>query len=108
MATRKILYSPGYGAGWTSWNTGKVAEKMLTFQPIIDFLEAGGKNTDLTENHQLIQTMVTEIQAEFGVSYVCILGAQQLRIAEIDGEVKIEEYDGSESYLTREMDTGWM
>jgi hypothetical protein len=40
---RKILYSPGYGAGWTSWESDYELRKfMLVYQPIIDYVEKGG------------------------------------------------------------------
>jgi len=41
---RKILYSPGFGAGWTSWHDGSKEAKlfMLEYRPFIEYLEAGG------------------------------------------------------------------
>lgn len=38
---RKILYSPGYGAGWTTWcHDGQEHKRfMLEFQPLIDAVE---------------------------------------------------------------------
>lgn len=41
MKTKKILYSPGYGAGWTTWHSGTKEEKqfMFEYQPFIDAIE---------------------------------------------------------------------
>lgn len=39
---RKILYSPGYGAGWTTWHMGPPDQQefMLSYEPFIEALEA--------------------------------------------------------------------
>lgn len=109
---RKILYSPGYGAGWSSWNSGEVAKYMLTYQPIIDFLENGGEFPDdysIVENkHPLLQQLQKECMEKFNEDYVCVLGARDLKVAEVKGLVRIEEYDGSESYVEQGDDEGWM
>jgi hypothetical protein len=106
--TRKILYSPGFGAGWITWNDDELAYKLLTYQPIIDFLENGGNSEDLKKDHPIIKCLEKECKEDFGTDYVCVLGADSLRIAEVNGEVKIEEYDGYERYITRDTDTGWL
>lgn len=117
--TRKVLYSPGYGAGWTSWECDPETKRyMLTYQPIIDFLETGHKftrrdcdwpgNGDYEPRHPLLRQLKAECREKFGTDpYVG--GAHQLRVVEVEGQVKIEEYDGSESYLTRGADENeWM
>ena len=42
MKVRKILYSPHFGAGWTTWFSGSIEAKrfMLEYQPFIDSVEA--------------------------------------------------------------------
>jgi hypothetical protein len=111
---RKILYSPGWGAGWSSWNEGEVAKFMLEYQPIIEFLEGGGEFQDdecggmSGELHPLLKQMCDEINAKFGKEYTCCLGARDLRVAEVNGLVRIEEYDGNESYVIQGQDEGWM
>lgn len=112
---RKILYSPGYGAGWSSWNTSnsEVARYMLTYKPIVNFIEAG-KHFTMTDCHDepyhpLLDQLIADCRAAFGEDlHVCILGADDLQVLEVEGEVKIEEYDGFESVVTRNTDTGWM
>lgn len=46
---RKILYSPGYGAGFVSWSHGSSKQKkfMLEYKPFVEFLEGGGKFTEI-------------------------------------------------------------
>lgn len=109
---RKILYSPGYGAGWSSWNSGDVSKYMLTYQPIIEFLENGGKFKDEDCNafkehnyHPLIKQLIKECKEKFGVNYVCISGARDLKVAIVYGSVRIKDRDGYESY---EESTEWM
>ncbi len=94
----KILYSPGYGAGWTSWNERKLWSKMFTWQPLIEAVERGEK---IQDDHPAVLSLVEEIEREFGEdTYVCTLGSDQLQVAEVFKAFYIEEYDGSESIVT--------
>jgi len=113
--TRKILYSPGFGAGWTTWNDGEVAKYMLTYQPIVEFIEGGGSFKDREcsdlpgyQLHPLLARLREECAEKFNAEHVCMLGADGLQVMEVDGDVRIEEYDGSESVITRQSDSGWM
>jgi hypothetical protein len=114
--TRKILYSPGWGAGWSSWSSGPKAKFMLEYQPIIDFLEKGGKfereecggYEAEDKMHPLLKQMCAEIKEKFGQDYTCCLGAYDLQVAYVNGMVRIEEYDGNESYVVQGDDEGWM
>ena len=102
---RKILYSPGYGGGWTSWCSNQEIKKfMLTYQPIIDFLEAGGKfNSDECDEskvdkcHPVLKKFAEECRAKFG-EVPFMGGADDLEVATVYGRVRIHEYDGNESY----------
>lgn len=106
---REILYSPGYGAGWTTWNwNSEVAAYMLEYRPIIDYLNEGGDMTK-PEGRNLIKQLQAECLEKFGKEYVCVLGASDLKVAIIpDGKVKIDEHDGYESYLVEGDTEGWM
>jgi hypothetical protein len=101
----KILYSPGYGAGWSTWSSGEIAELMLTYQPIIDAIEAGEPlwegnlyyfDESKIKYHQSILDLKKEAKEKFGVNYVCIAGIDQLKVMEVFGEVEITERDGFE------------
>lgn len=105
---RKILYSPGFGAGWTSWcNNEDVKTFALTYQPIIDALERKEK---LTEGHPVLVQFQKDLEEKFGPdTYFYTGGSQQLRVMKVEGRVRIEEYDGSESVEEEEGSySGWM
>lgn len=109
---RKILYSPGYGAGWTTGNDAPLAKFLLEYQPIIAFIEEGNKfSYQDGDDHPLLQQLRSDAQAKFGEDvYLYFGGAHDLVVANIpDGEqVLIEEYDGAESYRLRSLDNGWL
>jgi len=103
----EILLSPGYGAGWSTWNDDdpKFQRWMLTYQPIIDEVK---KSTRLILNdragtpneeayHPVILQFMKEAKELFGQDYVCVLGAGDLIVKDVSGPFKINEYDGSES-----------
>jgi hypothetical protein len=91
---KKILVSPGYGAGWSSWNSGEVAKFMAEYEPIIEAIENG---EEINEKHELVSKMVEEIEEKFGENYVCIIGAEQLEVRIVSGPYRITDYDGYES-----------
>lgn len=113
---RKILISPGYGAGWTTWNSDKVKKYMLEYQPIIEFLEAGNRFThedchsyNTPEKiHPLLKQLQKECEEKFGETYVCILGASDLEVVTVSGLVRVNEYDGSESYESQGEFNDWI
>ena len=94
--SRKILYSPTYGAGWSSWQYKVPTNFACEYQPIIDAVEQG---ESLTEDHPIIQQYVEECQETFDIGHVCVLAADSLAIYQLEDEEKyqISEYDGSES-----------
>jgi len=111
---RKVLISYGFGAGWSSWNSGETAKFMLTYKPIIDFIEAGNKFTredagDIDGNgmHPLLKQLQDDCLEKFNDTYVCVLGARGLALETVYGLIKVDEYDGYESYISRDDDDGW-
>ena len=73
---------------------------MLTYQPIIAFLENGGAFTysDAYESlHPLLQQLQQDCKEKFGAENVCVLGAYDLQVATVGDPVRIHEYNGSES-----------
>ena len=87
-----VLYSPGFGAGWSTWNRG-VPE--LVFDPaIVKFVE--------TEQWAELNTYVT---LKYPGLYTG--GMPQLAVAwlSVGTEFRIKEYDGAESIeITGEVD----
>lgn len=90
-----VLYSPGYGAGWSSWNCyeSKALEEYMLFDKELVSLVLKGKRQEAAE---LVERVGKE---RFNKDYVCVLGARDLQVAWLDTDEKfqIREYDGSES-----------
>jgi hypothetical protein len=86
-----VLYSPCYGAGWSTWNSDD--KDFLLFDPKI---VAAVEN----KNYDLAAKLATEMGKEMNGSddYTCTLGAEDLEIEWIpEGEeFEVTEYDGNE------------
>jgi hypothetical protein len=80
-----VLYSPQYGAGWSTWNDNKDC----IFDPDIALIVLG-------ENEGNIKELA---QRKWGEKYFCDLGAGELEVEWIQqGQCfDIKEYDGFES-----------
>ena len=85
-----VLYSPGFGAGWFTWNS---SEELLFHPTLVEMVEQG-RNKEITED--LCKKLLGK------TDYVCTLGARDLSIAWIPVGTKfiIQEYDGSETIMT--------
>ena len=80
-----VLYSPGFGAGWSTWNS-KHRDTLAMDEFIVAPFLAG--NIDkMLENAKTLD------------EYVCVLGADQLEVKwiPVGTRFEIDEYDGSES-----------
>lgn len=84
-----VLYSPGYGAGWYSWNQEekgllfdkRIVEKVLSGHPVTqEFMESLGYTTGYYN------------------------GARDLRVewVRVGQAFRIDEYDGNETVVTSE------
>ena len=83
-----VLYSPGYGAGWYSWNTThKNAEELLFNKDIVQAV--------LDNNRELAKEIAQVINPDFYIGS----SVYKLKIAwmEPGTQFTIDEYDGSES-----------
>lgn len=116
--SKKILISPGFGAGWSTWHSGCKEERdfMLTYAPFIEALE----NKDASKNKvrvvidktredvpealaPLIPAFVEEFTRRFPDSGVPYMGGLLgLTVVTAYGPFKIHEYDGSESIQYRD------
>ena len=124
---RKILYSPGYGAGWTTWMYNKEMKKFaLEYAPLIEAIESANANDDeeelkallrvpeygvgepdFSKCHSIVKEFVKECDSRFG-QVPFLRGLGNLEVAVVNGRVRIEEYDGSESVIEEGEDEGWM
>lgn len=100
-----VVYSPGYGGGWYTWNTGLVGSEMLVFDPII---------VDAVLKKDTSTTWITDIEKRveelFGKDeYVSMVGLDQLEVEWLPRDTKfvIQEYDGSE-YIQLDQHFYWL
>ncbi len=103
---RKILVSYGFGAGWSTWSDEGDDQFVCEYQPIIDFIEAGGDPVDLeNEDHPLTKQFLADLAEHRGKpvedTYFCLGGADGLVVKTVHAPYRIEEYDGSESVRTQ-------
>ena len=94
---KKILYSPGYGSGWSTWHGGPKEQKqfMLEYQPFIDAVE-NGKEIDETLQEQFLKDWEIAFP---GTTAPYLGGVDKLKIETVDGSFSIKEYDGYESVV---------
>lgn len=86
-----VAVSPGYGAGWYTWNDRN--EQFLFDPAIIAAIEA--------EDWMAAEVRAKEIEPD-----ACTVGARDLEIAWLDvgAQFRIDEFDGYESLLLRDND----
>lgn len=102
-----VLVSPGYGAGWSTWNgfRGIVTAEELMFDPTIVKLTIQKDLEEITsdQHYQLVEAYCTE---KWGKDTIYCGGVDDLEIVWIpQGTLfKINEYDGSESIEYKEND----
>jgi len=93
------LYSPGYGAGWSTWNSvsKESAQYLLEYKPLIDFIESG-KSLDGKEVKPIVKKLEKEFEEKFGRE-LYTGGLENLKVVEVEGRILIREYDGYESIV---------
>lgn len=86
----KILYSPGYGAGWSTWGGPK--EFLMKDPTLIEMAERGADRAEVQ----------AYINSNFPDENIYTGGWDDIRIANLpDGTLfRITEYDGSEHIET--------
>lgn len=110
--THKILYSPGWGAGWLTWAHSATDEQrrfILTYEPLIAALENGDDigfvnansiSDDKYRPGSPLDQFVKDWIAQWGDEDVPYLGgARDLAVYEVSGPFRIDEYDGNESVI---------
>ena len=91
-----VLYSRGYGAGWSTWNTS-AAERCLFDTELAQAVLAGA---DCAELERLVESWDLDI-------YAGGLGGIAVRWVEQGDRFEVEEYDGAESVRVLSPDDGW-
>lgn len=90
----KILISPGYGAGWSTWNDWH--KEFLLKDPTL--IEMAERKADVSEVDAYIKSKLGEN------AYVYTGGWRDIEVHELaEGTLfRIEEYDGYESIETKD------
>lgn len=129
---KKVLVSPGYGAGFATWvGDHETAVVLAEDLELIALVEAGKHKgeTTYTALHDAgvpgLEGMVKanngrksddKVEASFEFAkramtlaggYVYCGGVYQLEVRTVSGPYRIEEYDGSESLATPNKDYWW-
>jgi hypothetical protein len=82
-----VLYSPDYGAGWSTWNT-ELATEFMFESTVVQFIE-------MEADDYTIQAYMKDTYGE----NACIMGLSTLAICwiPVGTKFRIDEYDGFES-----------
>lgn len=86
-----VLYSPGYGAGWSTWADPELQERLLFDPAVVAWVEAGkeGPLPDLEQKYGVLAEGFYD-----GGSKVL-----SIRWVPLGVRFRIHEYDGSESVI---------
>lgn len=89
-----VLYSPGFGAGWATWNNDEWTPLLTTHRDIVQAVLDGNKKGA----GGIAERLIREAVGESGAG-VYVLGAHKLEVEWLTkgSQFEIEEYDGSES-----------
>lgn len=86
-----VLFSPGFGAGWSTWN-GETAERMV-FDPIIAQMILDGIDKG---------AIAKVAQERYPLAYMGGLANVTVKWLPVDTLFTVVEYDGCESIRTTE------
>lgn len=127
---RKVLYSPGYGAGWSTWASGwagnSVAKRLATDPVLVDLVERD-EHTGRVTVDEAIEVGIPLIREDHNDGWVyeasipflkrCFEitepdlpycgGVHQLKVTTVSGPFRIEDYDGHESVIEPDQEEWW-
>lgn len=86
----KVLVSPGFGAGWSTWNS-EARYELATDSELIRLFEAGERDAFEERANHILRTITGD-----ATDSVYMGGYGQLRVEDVEGDWFIEEYDGCE------------
>lgn len=95
----KILISPGYGAGWSTWADDSVQEFMLKDPTLVAMAERKASKQEVADY----------IDSKHPDDNIYTGGWHNIRVVELPAGAlfKVNEYDGDESIETRD-GTDWI
>jgi hypothetical protein len=86
----KVLISPGFGAGWSTWNY-EIPE--LLFDPVI---------VSMVEDGTSFETIEAYCNAKYPTGYFGGVADLEVRLIKTGTEFIVHEYDGSESIQVKD------
>ena len=93
-----VAYSPGFGAGWSTWNDIKLAETLL-FHPDIINMILSDKQSEIDKDW-----LVEHFGEEFEEIYCGGASNLSIKMVPVGTHFRIDEYDGSENVIELEND----
>lgn len=95
-----VLYSPGFGAGWYTWNTEHPA--MLYDPTVVAWVENDKPAADGTQAR-----LEATLEEKYPSCYLGGLDDLDIRWVPVGSRFVVDEYDGSESVVV-EQEFDWM
>lgn len=87
-----VLVSPGFGAGWSTWNP---TEPEMLFDPVI---------VQMVEDNTDPATIMMVAEAKYKNCYTGGVSDLMVVWVPIGTEFKVDEYDGAESIIFKEQE----
>jgi hypothetical protein len=114
--TRKVLISPNFGAGWSTWNS-TLRDDFLFDAELIRAVESReplgygyrGSGTETTIPGSPLAAFVERLVAKHGpeARHAYLGGSTGLTVVSVEGPFRVTEYDGAEAIETRDT-TEWL
>jgi hypothetical protein len=90
-----VLYSPGHGAGWTTWNDDEMKEFLFFDKTLVEMAE---READVKE-------VDAYLMEKFGNDNIFTGGWPcQVEWVKVGTRFKVEDYHGWESFIFRDAD----
>lgn len=94
-----VAYSPGYGAGWSTWESNQELVETLIFHPDIINMILSNKQDEIDKNW-----LVEHFGEEFKDVYCGGVDTLSINWVPVGTQFRIDEYDGNESVITLNCD----
>lgn len=94
-----IAYSPGYGAGWSTWEFDNELVETLLFHPDIINMILSNKQSEIDKDW-----LVEHFGEEFKNVYCGGASNLSIKMLPVGTHFRIDEYDGSEKVIELEND----
>ena len=93
-----VLYSPGYGAGWSTWND----KPELVFDPVIVNMLLDAEDRPEQSEEDLEDRIMVYLTLKYNDCYFGGVDTLTIKWVPIGSQFRITEYDGSETVEIRD------